>query len=252
MVQLTQNEKELLCARTAAHLNTLRRTLRLSQAKFGELAGISRARIIQIENGTAPLSWSQMTGALFICLGNERTKEYLYANRIPGIRFLQYVQEKDANIPPQANVTVHEDLLALYRAQAKPQSTSSAPVQFSKEERAAFCDYFLPLIGELRRVMQMSQATLADLAGISRARLIQLEKKKVRLSWTQMTSILFVCMTNLRAKEYIYANCVLPTRFLQYVQQKNECEAPNLNIRVPQKILPSYAEMLVLAEKELP
>ncbi len=249
-VQLTQTEKEAICARTAAHLSTLRRLLRLSQAKFGELAGISRARIIQVENNTAPLSWGQMTSVLFLALSNARAKEYLYQNNVPGPRFLQYMQEKDSNIPPQTNLMVHEELVSLYREKAALQLTTGKAVQFTKEERLAFCEYFLPYIGSLRRVMQMSQATLADLAGISRARLIQLEKQKVRLSWSQMTSILCVCMMNLRAKEYLYANAILPPRFLQYIQQKNGNELPTLNIRVPDKLILSYAEMMKLLAEE--
>lgn len=250
MVQLTQSEKEAICRRAAAHLSVLRKTLHLSQAKFGELAGISRARIIQVENGSSSLSWSQMTSVLFIALGNARTKEYLYKNNVLGPRFLQYMQEKDANIPPQTNIKVHEELISRYYEKTRPLGTSNELVQFSKEERLAFCAYMLPRIGDLRRVLQMSQATLADLAGISRARLIQLEKQKVRLSWSQMTSILCVCMLNLRAKEYLFANLILPPRFLQYIQQKSANEAPTLNIRVPEKFIMSYAEMLNVLSKE--
>ena len=244
MVQLTEQQKEIICARVARHLPIIRKGLRLSQSRFGELAGISRARIIQVENGTAHLSWGQLTSVLFIFLGDARSKEYLYANNVLGPRFLQYMQQKDVNIPPQTNLCVHPELLEMWYARQEKLPKIDGPVNFTTQNRLDFCDHILNLVPELRRVMQMSQATLADLAGISRARLIQIEKKKVRLSWSQMTSILCVCQTNLRAKEYIIANDVLDARFLQYIQQKDGKTIPDTNICVAEKYLMSYKDML--------
>ncbi len=248
MVQLSETEKKEICALAAEHLSELRRILRMSQARFGELAGISRARIIRVENGTAELSWGQLTSALFICFGNARAKEYLYEKHVLSPRFLQYLQQKDANIPPDTNLTVNAELMAFYREQIDLSDASDAVVVFSKEERLAFAAHILDLLPKLRRVLQMSQATLSDLAGLSRARLIQLEKKKVRLSWSQMTSLLLVCLSNIRAKEYLYANNVLPPRFLQYVQQKKGTVAPDTGICVPDSVLPSYRELLAFAD----
>ena len=248
MVQLTNEEKIQICQRAAEHLSTLRRLLKLSQARFGELAGISRARIIRVENGSAHLSWGQMTSLLCVCLADRRTKEYLYQNNVLGARFLQYMQQRDANVPPQTNITVCEELMAVWRegVGTLPKGPSS-PVVFSREERLAFCEHFLDCLPELRRTMRLSQALYAELAGLSRARLIQLEMKKVRLSWSQMTSLLCVCMTSLRAKEYIYANNVLPVRFLQYMQQKSASTLPETNITVPKTAVMSYREMLRLS-----
>ena len=52
---------------------------------------------------------------MFICVSNIRTKEYLYANNILGTRFLQFVQCKDENIPPDTNVTVRTELIKAYQ-----------------------------------------------------------------------------------------------------------------------------------------
>lgn len=248
MVQLSVEEKNEICARVASHLSELRRLLHLSQSRFGELAGISRARIIQIENGAIRLSWSQLTSILFVCNGDIRTKEYLYANNVLGPRFLQYMQQKDANIPPQTNIAVNEELLAVYREQFKALPKSGSTVVFTKEERLEYCEKILAALPELRRVMRLSQALFAELAGISRARLIQLEKKKVRLSWSQMTSLLCICMMNLRGKEYIYANNVLTPRFMQYIQQKDANIPPDTNISVSPRLIMSYAEMLRVSQ----
>lgn len=243
MVQLNLEEKRQLCLRIENALPLLRRTLRLSQARFGELAGISRARIILVENKKAHLSWGQVTGILFLCFGDQAAKELFYSENLLGPRFLQYMQQKDANIPPQTNICVHEELMDVYRAQFAG-LTGSGTVLFTKEERRNYCAFICEKLPDIRRVLQMSQATMADLAGISRARLIQLEKKKVPLSWSQMTSLLCVCMVNQRAKEYLYANNVLTPRFLQYVQRKDACTPPDTNICVSPALIMSYAEML--------
>lgn len=246
MVVLTNEEKRALCQTMAQHLSDIRRLLHLSQARFGELAGISRARIIQVESGSARLSWGQLTSVLFLCITNRPAKEYLYANHVLGPRLVQYLQMKDANIPPDTNLCVHEDINRSLREQMTRSlpSTSHGTVVFTREERRAFADHILGYLPDLRRVMRMSQARLSELAGISRARLIQLEKKKVRLSWSQMTSILCVCLANIRAKEYLYVNGVLPVRFLQYVQQKEDNIPPDTNICVPRELIMSYTEML--------
>lgn len=115
MVELTSEEKKALCKEVAVRLSDIRRLLHMSQARFGDVCGISRARIIQIENGSARLSWGQLTSVMFVCSANYRTKEYFYANNILGPRFLQYIQQKDENIPPDTNVCVREDIIMSFK-----------------------------------------------------------------------------------------------------------------------------------------
>ena len=45
---------------------------------------------------------------------NRRTKEYFYANDLLGVRFLQFMQQKDANIPPEMNIVVDVESLRAF------------------------------------------------------------------------------------------------------------------------------------------
>ncbi len=115
MVKLSRDEKVEMCERLSKHIVKIRELLHVTQAEFSELCGFSRTRISQIENGLITMTWSQLTSVMFICLVNFRTKEYCYANNLLSTRFLQYVQRKDENIPPEVNVAVREDFIAAYQ-----------------------------------------------------------------------------------------------------------------------------------------
>ena len=81
-----------------------------------ELAGkqIARNMLSRIENGSARMNWSHLTSVMFVVVCNRRTKEYFYANDLLDERFLQFMQQKDANIPPEVNIVVDVDGLRAY------------------------------------------------------------------------------------------------------------------------------------------
>ena len=66
------------------------------------------------ENGSARMNWSHLTSVMFVVVCNRRTKEYFYANDLLDERFLQFMQQKDANIPPEVNIVVDVDGLRAY------------------------------------------------------------------------------------------------------------------------------------------
>lgn len=111
MVILTEAEKAEICKTIAEHLPLLRRQLNVTQSQLGYLCGFSRIRVSQIETGKAQMSWSQLTSVLFVCEMNLKAKEYLYANNLLGSKFLQFIQQKDANIPPDINVSVRQAIV---------------------------------------------------------------------------------------------------------------------------------------------
>ena len=113
MVVLTQAEKEAMCRSLAEHLPKLRKLLNVTQAELGYLCGFSRIRVSQIETGKANMSWSQLTSIMFIVGMNQVAKEYFHINDILGTKFLQFVQRKDENIPPDVNVDVRPELVAV-------------------------------------------------------------------------------------------------------------------------------------------
>ena len=114
MIKLTAEEKRAMCSKLASELPKIRELLGATQEGFGELCGLSRITISRIENGSAKMNWSHLTSVMFVVACNRRTKEYFYANSILDERFLQFMQQKDANIPPEMNIMVDMDSLKAY------------------------------------------------------------------------------------------------------------------------------------------
>lgn len=100
MVTLSANEKRKLCNSLAVHLPRIREMLGVTQAGLGELCGISRARVSQIESGHSPMRWAQWMGVMHLCAVNRRTRDYIAANELCPMRVYQYLQRLDENIPP--------------------------------------------------------------------------------------------------------------------------------------------------------
>ncbi|MBR5389694.1 MAG: helix-turn-helix domain-containing protein [Clostridia bacterium] len=114
MVKLSSEEKREMCSILASHLPKIRELLGVTQGTFGSLCGLSRITISRIENGSARMNWSHLTSIMFVCAVNRRTKEYFYANNLLGVRFLQFMQQKDANIPPETNIVIDLNALRAY------------------------------------------------------------------------------------------------------------------------------------------
>ncbi len=115
MVELSKEEKKRLCEEFTAYLPKIRKLLNLTQAELGNMTGLSRVTISQIEGGKVRLTWLHLNAIMFICVSNLRTKEFLFANNLLDTRFLQFVQGKDENIPPEINVVVRDELLNAHR-----------------------------------------------------------------------------------------------------------------------------------------
>ena len=119
MVELSAAEKRAMCEELTKHLPKLRKLLSLTQADLGNLTGLSRVTISQIESGKVRMTWLHLNAIMFICTVNQRSKEYFYANNLLGPRYLQFVQGKDENIPPDYNVTVRTEMIAMYQKLSK-------------------------------------------------------------------------------------------------------------------------------------
>lgn len=112
MVVLTESEKQEMCKELAQKLPKLRQLLSVTQAELGYLCGFSRIRVSQIETGKSRMSWSQLTSIMLVCELNLKAKEYIYANGILGPKFLQFIQRRDENIPPDINVEVRQEVVS--------------------------------------------------------------------------------------------------------------------------------------------
>ena len=115
-----------------------------------------------------------------------------------------------------------------------------APVKLSNEEREELCIKLAKHLPKIRELLHATQKEFGEMIGISTPRLSVIENGKFVMSWSQLTSILFVCACNLSTKEYIYANDILTNRFLQYLQGKDENIPPMVNITVDVKLINQY------------
>ena len=112
----------------------------------------------------------------------------------------------------------------------------------SKNEKRVICIEFADFVPKIREILHMTQQQFGTMCGISTDRLSRIENKHAVMTWSQYTSILFLCMTNLDTKEYLFANSILRPKVLQYFQQKDENIPPDINVKVHEEIEKRYLE----------
>lgn len=117
MVELSLKEKKYYCQEFGKHVVKIRSLLKLSQGEFALRTGITRDKISRIENGKNIMSWQQLMSILFLCCVNLKTKEYFFANKLFTPKILQYLQQKDENIPPEVNIHAREELIENFAPQ---------------------------------------------------------------------------------------------------------------------------------------
>lgn len=85
---------------------------------------------------------------------------------------------------------------------------------------------------KIRELLRLSQKAFGERCGISTPRMSVIENKHFVMTWSQLTSIMFIVFTNPKTKEYFLMNNLLGPRFLQFIQQKEENSVPDINIVV--------------------
>ncbi len=113
-------------------------------------------------------------------------------------------------------------------------------VKLNSEEKEAYCLKLAKHLPKIRGLLHTTQKEFGDLVGISTPRLSVIENGRFTMTWSQFTSVLFVCMCNVSTKEYIYANGILTNRLLQYLQGKDENIPPLVNITVNVGLIDKY------------
>ncbi len=119
-------------------------------------------------------------------------------------------------------------------------------VNLSKTEKREMCISLAQKLPEIRKLLHMSQKEFGARCGISSNRLSAIENGHFVMTWSQLTSIILICMVNKQTKEYFYANKLLNPRFFQYLQRKDENIPPELNILVNPVIVMGYEEVITL------
>ena len=95
-------------------------------------------------------------------------------------------------------------------------------INLNKSEKRVICIEFADYVPKIRDILHLTQQEFGARCGISTDRLSRIENEHAVMTWSQYTSILFLCMTNLDTKEFIFANSILKPEVLQYFQLKDE------------------------------
>lgn len=115
-------------------------------------------------------------------------------------------------------------------------------INLNKSEKRVICIEFADYVPKIRDILHLTQQEFGARCGISTDRLSRIENEHAVMTWSQYTSILFLCMTNLDTKEFIFANSILKPEVLQYFQLKDENIPPVINICVHSEIEKAYTE----------
>lgn len=91
MLELSKTEKAAVCEDFAKRMPELRKIMRITQQKLGELCGYSRIRISNIETGREKLSWHQLMSIALVFIVNTAVKEYMDTQGILDKRFYGYI-----------------------------------------------------------------------------------------------------------------------------------------------------------------
>ena len=91
MCELSKSEKERYCEVFAEHLPELRRILRMTQERFGDICGYSRIRVSNIETKREKLSWHQLMAFSLVCLSNVSAREYIMEHKVFDEKFFNYI-----------------------------------------------------------------------------------------------------------------------------------------------------------------
>lgn len=119
-------------------------------------------------------------------------------------------------------------------------------VNLSQAEKKEMCASLAEKLPEIRKLLHMSQKEFGARCGISSNRLSAIENGHFVMTWSQLTSVILICMVNKTTKEYFYANKILSPRFFQYLQRKDENIPPELNILANPAIVMGYEEVITL------
>lgn len=82
----------------AKELPILRKMVGLTQKDLGEILGVSRQTITNIESGTSKMKWSLFLAAMFVFSLDQTTSEYLKTRDIPYQQLKEWLHEKHREV----------------------------------------------------------------------------------------------------------------------------------------------------------
>lgn len=114
-------------------------------------------------------------------------------------------------------------------------------IKLNNVEKRVLCIEFAKHVPKIRDLLHLTQKQFGAMCGISADRLSRIENEHTVMTWSQLTSIVFICFLNMSTKEYLFANAVFDERFYQYFQQIDENIPPIINVIVRDEIVDDYS-----------
>ena len=103
-------------------------------------------------------------------------------------------------------------------------------VKLTAVEKTQLCINIAEHLPAIRRILGVTQEDFGDICGFSRIRVSHIENGREIMSWSQLTSVMLICLLNSGAKEYLLSNKLISARLMQFLQIKGENEAPDFGI----------------------
>lgn len=113
-------------------------------------------------------------------------------------------------------------------------------VHLTEQEKREMCIELAEHLPKIRELLKLSQKAFGERCGISTPRMSVIENKHFIMTWSQLTSIMFVVSCNQKTKEYFFNHRLLDPKFLQFIQQKEEDSVPDINIMVEEVFVERY------------
>ena len=240
IVEQSVTERAELCSALGARLYDIRRILGLSQLNLGELCGVTRPRMIQIEHGSVRLSPCQMNALLLVCYANRAAFDYLLRANVPELKYFSYLQNREEGLLPDFSFSLPRGLREIAIDRLAPVSGKLLPIPAAEKKR--LCEALTARLSSIRRVLRVSQDRFSAQCGFSRVRLIRLEKGECLLSYTQACAVLFVSLFNAQSREYLIREQILSAPFLCAIERAEHPEGlPILNFSAHPELFPDYA-----------
>ncbi len=113
-------------------------------------------------------------------------------------------------------------------------------VELTEGQKREMCIELAEHLPKIRELLRLSQKAFGERCGISTPRMSVIENKHFVMTWSQLTSIMFVVFSNQKTKEYFLVNDLLGPAFMQFIQQKEENSVPDINVVVEDVYVERY------------
>ena len=113
-------------------------------------------------------------------------------------------------------------------------------VELTEGQKREMCIELAEHLPKIRELLRLSQKAFGERCGISTPRMSVIENKHFVMTWSQLTSIMFVVFSNQKTKEYFLVNNLLGPAFMQFIQQKEENSVPDINVVVEDVYVDRY------------